>query len=793
MANNIHPGAFAEDSESLITLDYSASGNALATACSLEDLDSVYISTPCSCDLSGICTVGITGVNDFYGAAGFKFTVFVDSMASNTSEASLSITNVNDAPVAGVNVSISGDEDTLLNFNAPAATDVDSDPITYTITAAPLNGVLSNCIASDSDLNCNYTPNANFNGSDSFRYLANDGTENSALETIVTISINAINDPPVLDSISDQMGAVENTAIATIDAGELGLDLDSDSQTLSYSCFYDQIIDGTVAASSNCSGLAGATFTTSTGVFSWTPIIGQAGDYEFSIIGSDGSLSDDEIFRIKVDSAPRPFISIWRTTTASESISLPLRAGFNYNFTVDWGDGSPVSTVTSTFDTDRTHIYAVAGDYTVTINGLVEAWYFNNTGSRAKIIEVTDLGKVGWKNLSNAFYGCSNLVSFAGGDTSLVTDMTSMFRGTSSLTALDVSTFNTSAVTNMSYMFFGVTSLTHLDLSNFNTSLVTNMTYMFTGGSSLVSLNLSGFNTAAVTNMSSMFTSLSSLTSLDLSDFNTVSVTDMSYMFFQSTGLTTLDLSGFDTSAVTTMMSMFQGVTSLTSLNLSGFNTAAVTNMGSMFENASALTSLNLSSFNTSSVVNMGRMFYQASSLTSLDLSNFITSAVTNMASMFQNASSLTSLNLSGFNTAAVTSMGSMFEGASSLTSLNLSSFNTSAVTNMSGMFYQASSLTSLDLANFNTSSVTSMVSMFRNASSLTSLNLSNFNTTAVTSMAYMFYATTNLTSLNANGWNVTNVTNSSNIFTSKNPGLVVSCDQGGTPGTGSLFGEVCN
>ena len=90
------------------------------------------------------------------------------------------------------------------------------------------------------------------------------------------------------------------------------------------------------------------------------------------------------------------FASLWRTTGASESITLPLRAGYTYNFTVNWGDGSPIDTLTSDSDPDRIHIYAVAGDYTVTIVGTVEAWYFNNVGDKLKLIAVNNFGDMGW-------------------------------------------------------------------------------------------------------------------------------------------------------------------------------------------------------------------------------------------------------------------------------------------------------------------------------------------------------------------------------------------------------------
>ena len=50
-----------------------------------------------------------------------------------------------------------------------------------------------------------------------------------------------------------------------------------------------------------------------------------------------------------------------------------------------------------------------------------------------------------------------------------------MFSDCSSLTALDLSSFDTSKVTNMRRMFSDCSSLTTLDLSNFDTSKVKDM------------------------------------------------------------------------------------------------------------------------------------------------------------------------------------------------------------------------------------------------------------------------------------------------------------------------------
>ena len=277
---------------------------------------------------------------------------------------------------------------------------------------------------------------------------------------------------------------------------------------------------------------------------------------------------------------------------------------------------------------------------------------------------------------------------------------------------------------------------------NFNTANVTNMESMFKGCSSLTNLDLSSFNTSKVKYMGGMYVGMfyecSKLRNLDLSNFNTANVIYMQRMFFGCSSLTSLDLSSFDTSNVTDMEAMFSSCSSLTSLNLSSFNTANATDMSVMFNMCSSLISLDLSSFNTLNITDMMNMFAYCSSLISLNLSSFNTANVANMAQMFWRCSSLTNLDLSNFNTINVTTMSGMFVLCSSLTTLDLSSFNTSNVTAMYNMFSDCSSLTNLDLSNFNTSNVTRMFGMFQSCFRLTTtINIMCVN---VTDYSKMFY-----------------------------------------------------
>ena len=288
--------------------------------------------------------------------------------------------------------------------------------------------------------------------------------------------------------------------------------------------------------------------------------------------------------------------------------------------------------------------------------------------------------------------------------------------------------------------------------------ILTNMSYMFYGCSSLKSINLSSFNANKVNNMNSMFQKCCSLKSLDLSSFNTNNVNDMSYMFNGCFSLENIDLSSFNTNNVKSMRTMFQKCCSLKSLDLSSFNTNNVNDMSYMFNECSSLEIIDLSSFNTNKVNNMSVMFQKCYCLKSLDLSSFSTNNVNDMSYMFNKCSSLNNLNLSFFLTYKVNNMSSMFQNCCSLKSLDLSSFNTNNVNDMSYMFTGCSSLENIDLSSFNTNNVNNMNSMFQKCCSLKSLDLSSFNTNNVNDMSYMFNECSSLKSLDISLFNTNNV-----------------------------------
>ena len=278
---------------------------------------------------------------------------------------------------------------------------------------------------------------------------------------------------------------------------------------------------------------------------------------------------------------------------------------------------------------------------------------FNNNFNTSK---VTDMGYMFgsgyYRSMIESIVQNLDLSTF---NTSNVTNMKGMFLGYRGLLNLNIDNFNTSKVTNMAGMFSMNSSLKKLDLSSFCTMNVITFGFgsvsygMFYNCSSLTDLNLSSFDTSSATGMYGMFSGCSSLINLELSNFNTSNVTSMRYMFNSCSSLEAIDLSNFNTLNVTDMAYMFSKCSSLTSLNLSNFNTSCITNMDYMFSDCSSLESLNLNGFNKiEGSSSNNNIFRNCTFLKYLDISNCYFEAKLNTAldSLKNSSYLITTINL---------------------------------------------------------------------------------------------------------------------------------------------------
>lgn len=177
------------------------------------------VTQPLHGSLSGSApNVTYTPVANYNGSDSFTFKVNDGTIDSNTATVTITITSVNDAPIAD-DQDVSTAEDTAKAI-VITGSDVDGNLLTYSIVTQPIHGTLSGSVP-----NVTYTPEANFNGIDSFTFKVNDGIVDSNIAT-VTVTVTAVNDTPV--AVPQSKIVVEDTAT---EITLTGTDVDGDELT----------------------------------------------------------------------------------------------------------------------------------------------------------------------------------------------------------------------------------------------------------------------------------------------------------------------------------------------------------------------------------------------------------------------------------------------------------------------------------------------------------------------------------------------------------------------------------
>jgi VCBS repeat-containing protein len=185
---------------------------------------------------------------NFNGTDSFMYVANDGTVNSINATVNITVNPINDPPVA-VNDSYSTNEDTLLPIASPGNlvndSDVDLDPLITILVTGPAHGTLT----FNADGGFDYTPDADFNGNDSFTYKANDGIADSNVVT-VTITINPINDPPV--AVDDGPYTVTSGLSITISGpGVLANDTDVDTGALLTAILVTPPTNGTFTSSAD--------------------------------------------------------------------------------------------------------------------------------------------------------------------------------------------------------------------------------------------------------------------------------------------------------------------------------------------------------------------------------------------------------------------------------------------------------------------------------------------------------------------------------------------------------------
>jgi hypothetical protein len=234
-----------------------------------------------SCTTAGLCTY--TPTANYHGTDGFDYVVSDDHGGTDTGHVSITVTPVNDPPVAD-DETLTTDEDTPGNVDVLVGdTDIDGGTLVVTGHTAPAHGSVT-CTAVGI---CTYAPTANYNGPDSFDYTVGDG--NGGTDTgHVSITVTPVNDPP--NAVDDSFTTAQDTAKGV---NVFGNDSDPDSPFM---------LTGTTQPAH------GSVFCTIAGDCTYTPNAGYIGSDSFTYTIGDGQASDTATVSITVtgsNTAPR--------------------------------------------------------------------------------------------------------------------------------------------------------------------------------------------------------------------------------------------------------------------------------------------------------------------------------------------------------------------------------------------------------------------------------------------------------------------------------------------------------
>lgn len=183
---------------------------------------------------------------------------------------------IDDTPVTQAD-SYSVNEDAVLTVTAANGvlqndSSQTSSPITATVNTQPANGSLT----LNSNGSFTYTPTLNFFGTDTFTYIASDGTNQSS-PTTVTVTVNAQPDAPV--AVADSITFSNSRTPRTLDLRGNDTSAPDGTQTLT--------------VTSVTQGTAGGTVTLANGAVSYLAPVGFVGTdtFNYTITDTDGLTS----------------------------------------------------------------------------------------------------------------------------------------------------------------------------------------------------------------------------------------------------------------------------------------------------------------------------------------------------------------------------------------------------------------------------------------------------------------------------------------------------------------------
>ena len=284
-----------------------------------------------SVTFAGASVTYTPGAN-FNGLDLFEYTVGDGNGGINTGAVNVTVAAVNDVPSAADDAMVTAEDVPRTVLLVANDTDVDGHALSVSAVTQGAHGVVTFEGGS-----ATYSPNPNFNGTDSFAYTVSDGNGGSDGAT-VSVTVTLVNDPPV--AMDESLGVIEDTA-GTV--GVLGNDTDIENDTLRVSAVTNGMNGSVTFDGGNVTYTPNANFS-GNDAFDYTLSDGNGG-FDTGTVGVIVSAVNDP--PIAVDDNPdgtedtvRTLHVVSNDTDADGDVLLVTAVTQGTNGTVTFGGGS---------------------------------------------------------------------------------------------------------------------------------------------------------------------------------------------------------------------------------------------------------------------------------------------------------------------------------------------------------------------------------------------------------------------------------------------------------------------
>jgi VCBS repeat-containing protein len=296
-----------------------------------DPLSYIIVSEPTNGKLNGTApNLTYTPNENFNGTDSFSFKVNDGTDDSKPATISITVSSVNDPPVANSDSIVTTEDTPAVKIDVLANdTDIDNEGRylyldTFSVTAVTQGKNGTVIINPDGTLN--YSPNANFHGSDEFTYTISDNKGDSDTAK-VNVTITNVNDPPTITSAPVTTANVGVLYIYDVNATDPDL-----TDTLTYSLNIQPIY---------------MTIDTNTGLIQWKPI--QEGEIEVAVMVADSNstpTTDTQSFTITVNPPPPKIAKIsprdgyyqrTRKTLSADGKTQLVRSSDDSRFVTSYG------------------------------------------------------------------------------------------------------------------------------------------------------------------------------------------------------------------------------------------------------------------------------------------------------------------------------------------------------------------------------------------------------------------------------------------------------------------------